>query len=148
MRSLPLYRDGLAPWAEVELATPLDRDVFEDAGSRNEAGDYQGRKCDRCNLSARVGVRTPCMDAVSFGGGGGLLIIGDAPTKNDDIAGVPFTSPTGKNIRRITKRVTITDEIIETQVDTHLENSPDMRSAAIALLKTLRSTLDEEGVKS
>lgn len=104
MKKLALYRDGLAPWAEVELATPLDRDTLEDTGSRNEAGDFQGRKCERCNLSARVGVRTPCMDAVSFGGGGGLLVIGDAPTRDDDIAGVPFTSRAGKNIRRIVKQ--------------------------------------------
>lgn len=48
-----------------------------------------------------------------------------------------------KNIRRITSRVLITDEIIETQVDQHLENAPDIRSSAIALLKTLRNTLME-----
>jgi len=48
-----------------------------------------------------------------------------------------------KNIRRITGRVLITDEIIEAQVDQHLENAPDVRASAIALLQTMRNTLME-----
>jgi len=63
--------------------------------------------------------------------------------RHDDTLMNQHSETVRKNIRRITCRVLVTDEIIEAQVDQYLENAPDMRASAIALLKTLRNTLME-----
>jgi hypothetical protein len=50
-------------------------------------------------------------------------------------------------MRQFTKRVEITDEMIQTQVDTHLGqeglDAATMRSVAVELLKTMRDKLEE-----
>lgn len=94
MRQLPLYANRVAPLALVEATAPLDRDTLAPAGV-----DGDGRNCTRCRLSERQGLRSPCMSA--YGQPGGLLIVGEAPGKADDVGAKPFAGPAGQLVRQI-----------------------------------------------
>lgn len=89
---LPLY-EGYAPLpAAVELATPLDRDALEPIGRG------KGRKCTLCPLGVRA-IRSPCVTAE--GRPGGLLVVGESPSKEDDDNGRPFYGQSGVHIKKI-----------------------------------------------
>ncbi len=95
---LPIYQDYRPTPALVELTGPLDRDKWPAAGAK-------GRGCDRCALSgtqaANSRLRNPCIGAEGMPGG--LLVVGGAPTKDDDTMGRPFQGTAGMMLRRAVK---------------------------------------------
>ncbi len=93
---LPIYEDYRPTAAAVELAGPLDRDLWGPMGLQD-----RGRACDRCTFGARPGVRTPCMGAEGMPGG--ILIVGEAPSKDEDAMGRPFMGSGGQLLRRLVK---------------------------------------------
>lgn len=97
MLRLPLYKDGRAQWSAVELSTALDRDAYEAVGRLD-----QGRACDRCNLSANKKLQNPCLPA--DGAPGGLLVVGDAATKFEDMQGTSFYHDIGRKFRLSVKQ--------------------------------------------
>jgi uracil-DNA glycosylase family 4 len=78
MRKLTLYRgDERAP---IEEAEPLEVD----------------QHCERCSLHRRKGVRV-CLPAE--GEPGGLLVVGEAPGRDENSAGRPFVGSSGRVLR-------------------------------------------------
>lgn len=82
MKKLPLY-----------TATP----VTSITGTAPAVVDHD---CALCQFS--VHVNTVCMN--SDGSAGGLLVVGDFPTKLDDQVGTPFAGLSGKYLRGVIKR--------------------------------------------
>lgn len=82
MKSLPLYVS--LPRAEVEVTEPADLDPG----------------CLRCDL--HKGARHVCLAA--DGEPGGLLVVGEGPSRAEDGVGRPFTSTAGGTVRRLLKR--------------------------------------------
>lgn len=91
---LPIYEDYLPTAAAVEVAAPLDRDVLPVAGTH-------GRACTLCKLGERPGLRSPCITAEGMPGG--LLVVGEAPGKDEDTLGRPFIGASGSLIRKTIK---------------------------------------------
>jgi uracil-DNA glycosylase family 4 len=92
---LPIYKDMTTPRADVELATPADREHLPPAGR-------YGRKCDRCPLGSRKELYNPCMPAMAMGEGeGGLLVIGETVGAVEDRAGKLFAGSNGLMLRQI-----------------------------------------------
>ena len=79
MKKLKLYPQP--PQAAIALTAPEGVD----------------RSCTRCDWA--TGLRTVCMNA--DGEAGGLLVIGDYPTKLDDQVGRPFVNAAAKQVRTI-----------------------------------------------
>ncbi len=84
MRFLRLYEER--PTSAVERAEPLDLD----------------RSCTRCPLSSRAAPKTVCLSA--DGTAGGLLVVGEAPGKQEDVEGRPFVGPSGVRLRQLVNR--------------------------------------------
>jgi uracil-DNA glycosylase family 4 len=84
MKSLPLYAPERR--VAVELEEPLDMD---------EPG--LGKRCTRCTLHKRA--RNVCLGA--DGEPGGLLIVGEAPGRNEDSLGRPFVGRSGEVLRKL-----------------------------------------------
>lgn len=80
MRVLPLYPER--PKSPVEVSERLEAD----------------RACARCELGGQ-GALTTCMPA--DGAPGGLLVVGDAPTKHEAALGRPHTAVASAMVRRI-----------------------------------------------
>lgn len=80
MIRLPLY--GGDRRAAVERAEPLERDP----------------DCRRCPLGERTVIRSRCLPA--DGQPGGLLVIGEGPTADDDRSGRPMVGTIGARVRR------------------------------------------------
>lgn len=99
MKTLPLYKDSRAPWTSVEIESPLDRDALDPVGRKDAQGNWRGRACTRCPLGSRETIRNPCIAAV--GDVGGLMVIGEAPGKYEDIDGAPFVGESGKLLKRV-----------------------------------------------
>ncbi len=85
MRSLPLYLGQRAPEAAAQSTSRLPPD----------------KSCQRCELAQ--GARAVCIGA--DGEPGGLLILGDAPTRAEDLAGRPFTGDSGTYVRRLVAKL-------------------------------------------
>lgn len=82
MQLLPLY--DAAPLGAVEGAAPLSLD----------------KDCRRCALSTRTpAVRTVCVGA--DGDPGGVLLVGEAPGRQEDLIGRPFVGQSGSLLRAI-----------------------------------------------
>lgn len=96
MKHLPIYPGSVPPLAAVEGVLPLDRSQLADA-----AAGPRGKMCDLCALGARPKLRHPCVGAE--GEAGGLLVIGEAPSHDDDVLGRPFTGAGGTNLRKLIK---------------------------------------------
>jgi len=79
---LPLWQE--VPRAPVEEARPLGLD----------------RTCTRCSLSQRAG--TICMPA--DGEPGGLLLVGEAPGRDEDVAGRPMVGVSGSYLRGLVRK--------------------------------------------
>ena len=82
MKTIPLYPE--LPLADVERATPLDRDPH----------------CQRCPLHKRAA--NVCLSAE--GEPGGLLVVGRSPTKAEDDSKRAMSSETGKLVRVLVNR--------------------------------------------
>lgn len=83
MKLLPLYPS--APLAPVESCERLDLDPA----------------CKRCPLSSKA--KHPCLRAE--GEPGGLLIVGEQPSKHDDFQNWPFSGPVGGYFRSLVQRL-------------------------------------------
>lgn len=95
MKYLPLYDDHATPLAAVEHAQSIDRDTLPAFG-------VHGRACSRCTGDAvgiRTGLRNPCMPAE--GEPGGLLVVGETPTRDEDAVGRPLSSAGGSLVRKL-----------------------------------------------
>lgn len=97
MRHLPLYKDGLPSWTAVELEAPLDREALPHVGRKDGQGLSRGRECRRCVLGENTTVRNPCISAV--GDIGGLMVIGEHPTTEEDKVGAPFVSEANRLVK-------------------------------------------------
>lgn len=91
MRALPLFPQGLPPSAVMQVE-PRDREALPLVG-------VHGRDCHDCYKPDEHGApKTPCMPAM--GEGGGLLVIGEAPTKEQDRIGLPFSASSAGQLRQ------------------------------------------------
>jgi len=79
MRQIPLYKD--TPLAAVEVATPIDSDP----------------SCQLCKFGESA--RNICM--MAEGDPGGILIVGEYPGVMEDRAGIPFSGPAGRYVRKL-----------------------------------------------
>lgn len=85
MQTIKLFPD--VPRQAVELVTPRDLD----------------HNCTRCPMSKRFGLKTVCMSA--DGTPGGLLVVSDYPSNEEDSIGRPFMSAAGKALRATIKEL-------------------------------------------
>lgn len=74
--------------------------MWPTVGNDDEDPDVLGRACTDCLLAPNA--QRPCVgaDGRSFQGSGGILIVGDAPTKDDESCGRVFVSGVGAKLRR------------------------------------------------
>jgi uracil-DNA glycosylase family 4 len=105
MLRLPIYEDYLPTQAAVEVQEPIDRDSLAELGAK-------GRACDRCALGVKYDdtdgtwmnpskLRTPCLGAEGLPGG--LLVLSEFPTRDEDTLGRPFVGSAGNTIRAMVK---------------------------------------------
>lgn len=92
MKLLPIYQDFKPQWGAVELATPLNRDDYPVSGRLE-----MGRACDRCKLGTNVKLISPCLSAE--GEPGGLLVVGDVASAQEDAVGRPMYGQAGAIVR-------------------------------------------------
>lgn len=85
MKTIPLYPGSSPPPLACEREEPLADD----------------KGCQRCKLNDGS-VKTPCMPPA--GRAGGLLIVGEAPGRNEDVCGKPFVGPSGRQVAAIVQR--------------------------------------------
>lgn len=79
--TVSLYANGKPTPLAVETAEPLALD----------------KECDRCKLNCKS-VRSPCL--APCGAAGGLLVVGEAPGRNEDASGKPFIGASGNLLRQ------------------------------------------------
>lgn len=77
-------------------STSTPSDVFGQEPLNVDAG------CQRCALS--TGVQHPCIPPDGDATPGGLLVLGESPTREDDMIGHPFTGSGGKLVRGLVAR--------------------------------------------
>ena len=80
MRSAPIYEGNLPLQLAVEDCVATERTT----------------ECDRCKLNTDL-VKSPCISGE--GEAGGVLLVGEAPGRNEDALGRPFIGKSGQLLR-------------------------------------------------
>lgn len=114
MKRLPLYGTELR--APVEREEPLDRDDWDEVGNDPDPS-RRGRACTRCALHKDA--KMPCIgaDGREFTGPGTTLIVGDAPSKQDENCGRLFISgPAANKLRAAVKKSGVTNVVYDVAV--------------------------------
>ena len=104
--------------------------------------------CTRCEM--HDGARRRCLPAEAdrFSGPGGLLIVGEAPTRSEDQTGRPFQGPAGAHVRDVLRAIGYTGSYVLTLAvgcapGARIAHKPSVLKAISACRGYLAAVLDE-----
>lgn len=97
MRRLDIYPNHRPLPALVQRTRPLDRASLPDLGKT-------GKDCKLCPLHKGIDPSTGTVCMTAWGHPGGLLIVGEAPGKEENRQGVPFIGRSGQYLRALLKK--------------------------------------------